>query len=140
MRSKKLRTGIGQPVFDIITIQKGLLNFYWIFQQCNQVLFGFLLLSLYHPFCFLQFVSSRSTDVDLLETGPRGLASSINESKFKYNVCNAEEIARTSNHSSSPGGRISPSARQTGLPKTTPVSQETFQVLLTQFSFFVFFK
>ena len=130
--------------FDVITIQKGLPKLLLdLSSGVIQVLFGLLLLSLYHPF-FVFFSLFLITVISLMFyfTGPRGLQSSIDESKYKYKVVHwLEEIARTIKSFKLAG--------DTHLPvrKTDQVTgnyilyrRKHFGVLLTQFSFFVFFK
>ena len=130
--------------FDVITIQKGLPKLLLdLSSGVIQVLFGLLLLSLYHPF-FVFFSLFLITVISLMFyfTGPRGLQSSIDESKYKYKVVQwLEEIARTIKSFKLAG--------DTNLPvrKTDQVTgnyilyrRKHFGVLLTQFSFFVFFK
>ncbi len=130
--------------FDIITIQKGLPKLLLdLSSGAIQVLFGLLLLSLYHPvFVFFSVGLVGVLTLMFYFTGPRGLSSSINESKYKYKVVQwLEEIARTIKSFKLAG--------DTDLPirKTDQVSgnyieyrKKHFGVLLSQFSFFVFFK
>lgn len=83
--------------FDATNIQKGLNKILIDFTSAIfQVLFGLLLLSFYHPFfvffglflIFLLFILLRFTL-------PRGIASSLKESKMKYKVVFwLEEVAR----------------------------------------------
>ena len=83
--------------FDATNIQKGLNKILIDFTSAIfQVLFGLLLLSFYHPFfvffglflIFLLFILLRFTL-------PRGIASSLRESKMKYKVVFwLEEVAR----------------------------------------------
>lgn len=130
--------------FDIITIQKGLPKLLLdLSSGVIQVLFGLLLLSLYHPvFVFFSVFLVGVLTLMFYFTGPRGLNSSINESKYKYKVVQwLEEIARTIKSFKLAG--------DTDLPirKTDQVAgnyieyrKKHFGVLLSQFSFFVFFK
>ena len=84
--------------FDTITLQKGLpILLIDITAATLQVIFGILLLSFYHPL----FIVMGSVLVFLLifilrMTGPKGLATAMTESDYKYRVANwLEEIART---------------------------------------------
>ena len=124
--------------FDIITIQKGLPKLLLdLSSGVIQVLFCLLLLSLYHPF-FVFFSLFLITVITLMfyYTGPRGLQSSINESKYKYKVVQwLEEIARTIKSFKLAGDTNLP------LRKTDQVAgnyilyrKKHFGVLLTQFS------
>lgn len=84
--------------FDVLTIQKGISKLLLDLSAASlQVFFGLLLLSFYHPFFIflgLFFVLVLALIVRL--SGPRGLESSLKESKHKYRVVHIlEEIART---------------------------------------------
>jgi ABC-type bacteriocin/lantibiotic exporter with double-glycine peptidase domain len=84
--------------FDIVTLQKGTATLLLEFSGAIlQITFGLLLLSLYHPmFIVLSLFLVLSLIVFLRLTGPRGLATSLAESKYKYKVANwLEEIARS---------------------------------------------
>jgi len=84
--------------FDVIGIQKGLSKVLVDISAAGlQMIFGLILLSLYHPF-FIVF----SLILVLLVfaifrlTGKRGLKTSLKESQYKYQVVHwLEEIART---------------------------------------------
>lgn len=130
--------------FDIITIQKGLPKLLIDFSSgAIQILFGLLLLSLYHPFfvffgLFLLLVLA----IIFLSTGPRGLDSSISESKYKYKVVQwLEELARTINSFKLAGNTDLPIQKADYSVSSYLKYRKThFNVLLTQYSFFVFFK
>lgn len=84
--------------FDIISVQKGLSKILLGFSTAViQGIFGLILLSLYHPF----FIIFSITLVGLMylmfkTTMKKGLKTSLQESKFKYNVAHwLQEIART---------------------------------------------
>jgi ABC-type bacteriocin/lantibiotic exporter with double-glycine peptidase domain len=84
--------------FDIVTLQKGTATLLLEFSAAIlQITFGLLLLSLYHPmFIVLSLFLVLALVVFLRITGPRGLATSLAESKYKYKVANwLEEIARS---------------------------------------------
>jgi ABC-type bacteriocin/lantibiotic exporter with double-glycine peptidase domain len=83
--------------FDTISIQKGLPKVLVDFSLASlQIFFGLILLSFYHPF----FIIFGLILIILLYgifmiTGPRGLSTSLKESKYKYQVAHwLEEIAR----------------------------------------------
>ena len=130
--------------FDIITIQKGLPKLLIDFSSgAIQILFGLLLLSLYHPFfvffgLFLLLVLA----IIFLSTGPRGLESSISESKYKYKVVQwLEELARTINSFKLAGNTDLPIQKADySVSNYLKYRKTHFSVLLTQYSFFVFFK
>lgn len=83
--------------FDIMTVQKGLSKFLFDFSMAAiQIIFGLLLLAFYHPF-FIAF----GVILVLLIFGffwvssPRGLSTSLEESKHKYHLVGwLEEVAR----------------------------------------------
>ncbi len=84
--------------FDTVTLQKGLAKLLVDFPTATlQVVFGLLLISIYHPF-FL-FVSAAVVLMLYIlfrYTGPIGLSTSLKESTRKYDVAHwLEEIART---------------------------------------------
>ncbi|MEM6831726.1 MAG: ABC transporter ATP-binding protein, partial [Bacteroidota bacterium] len=84
--------------FDVLTLQKGLPKLLIdLSTGLIQILFGLLLLSFYHPF-FIVFGIGLVGLLFLIfyVTGPKGLRSSIQESKYKYKVVYwLEEMART---------------------------------------------
>ncbi len=84
--------------FDTLSLQKGLSKILMDFSSASlQVVFGLLLLSLYHPF-FILFSCILIASVYLIFkiTAPRGLRTSIMESERKYAVAHwLEELART---------------------------------------------
>ena len=85
-------------LLDVPTLQKGLATILVEFSAAGlQIIFGLLLLSFYHPI----FIAFGLLLVLLLwgliaATGPRGLRTSIVESKYKYQVVAwLEDVART---------------------------------------------
>ncbi len=130
--------------FDIITIQKGFPKLLVdLSAGIIQILFGLLLLSLYHPFfVFFSFFLLLVFFIIFYLTGSSGLNSALNESKYKYKVVQwLEELGRTINSFKLAGNT------NLGIRKTDDVvsnylkSRRThFRVLITQFSFFVLFK
>ena len=84
--------------FDVLTLQKGLPKILIdLSTGIIQILFGLLLLAFYHPF-FIVFGLGLLGLLFLIFffTGPKGLKSSIKESKYKYKVVYwLEEMART---------------------------------------------
>ncbi|MEQ9426304.1 MAG: ATP-binding cassette domain-containing protein [Cyclobacteriaceae bacterium] len=86
--------------FDVLTIQKGLPKlFIDLSSGIIQILVGLLLLAFYHPFFILFGLFLVGTLIGIfMLTGPKGLKSSIQESKYKYKVVHwLEELARTIN-------------------------------------------
>ena len=130
--------------FDTLTIQKGLPKILIDFSLAFfQIVFGLLLLTFYSSyFLILGFIFIFMLWLIFKITGPRGLKSSLLESKQKYRIAHwIEEIARvyrtfktnTNDHYH--------------LRKTDEINgeylnyrQKHFSVLLTQFNLFVAFK
>ncbi|QDK82066.1 ABC transporter ATP-binding protein [Spirosoma sp. KCTC 42546] len=83
--------------FDVLTIQKGLPKLLIdLTAAAVQILFGIILLSFYHPI-FLGFGLFTLLTVVAISWfyGPRGLRTSLNESKYKYKVVAwLEDMAR----------------------------------------------
>lgn len=84
--------------FDTLNVQKGLSKILMDFStSALQILFGLILLSFYHPFfIFFGLVLISVLVFIFYYTGPRGLESSLYESKYKYRVAHwLKELART---------------------------------------------
>jgi ABC-type bacteriocin/lantibiotic exporter with double-glycine peptidase domain len=84
--------------FDIISVQKGISKILLDFSSAVlQIIFGIILLSFYHPFFILfGFLLIALVLLILKVWGPRGLATSLDESAQKYEVAFwLEEIARS---------------------------------------------
>ncbi|MCB9335851.1 MAG: ATP-binding cassette domain-containing protein [Flavobacteriales bacterium] len=83
--------------FDTLSVQKGLSKIIMDFSTATlQIVFGLILLSLYHPF-FIMFSFILLLIVYLIfkYTTPKGIITSLKESTFKYEVAHwLEEIAR----------------------------------------------
>jgi len=130
--------------FDVINIQKGLPKLLIdLSSGAIQILFGLLLLSLYHPFfVFFSFFLVSVIIIIFYFTGSSGLTSALNESKYKYKVVQwLEELARTINSFKLAGNTDLPIRRADYAVNNYLKYRKThFAVLLTQFSFFVFFK
>lgn len=130
--------------FDIITIQKGLPKLLIDFTSgLVQIFFGLVLLSLYHPF-FVFFSLGLITFLFIIFyfTGPRGLRSSIEESKYKYKVVHwLEELARAL-HSFKLAGSTDLPIKKTdqNVSNYLKYRKMHFRVLITQYSFILLFK
>lgn len=84
--------------FDVMTIQKGTSVLLLEFSAAAlQIVFGLLLISVYHPVFILPgLLLLLLLAVVLRISGPRGLSTSVKESKYKYKVVQwLEEIAGT---------------------------------------------
>jgi ABC-type bacteriocin/lantibiotic exporter with double-glycine peptidase domain len=130
--------------FDVMTIQKGLPKLLIdLSSAVIQILFGLLLISLYHPFfVFFGLVLLAILTLIFYFTGPRGLNSSIQESKYKYKVAQwLEELARAI-HSFKLAGNTDLPIRKTDQNVNSYLKNRKihFRVLLTQYSAIVLFK
>jgi ABC-type bacteriocin/lantibiotic exporter with double-glycine peptidase domain len=130
--------------FDIMTIQKGLPKLLIdLSSAAIQIFFGLLLLSLYHPFfVFFSMVLVTVLVMIFYFTGPRGLESSINESKYKYKVAQwLEELARALNSFKLAGNTDLPVKRtDINVNNYLKYRKTHFNVLISQLSFIIIFK
>ena len=130
--------------FDVMTIQKGLPKLLIdLSSAVIQILFGLLLISLYHPFfVFFGLVLLLLLTLIFYISGPRGLNSSIQESKYKYKVAQwLQELARAI-HSFKLAGNTDLPIRKTDYNVNNYLKNRKihFDVLLTQYGFIVLFK
>lgn len=130
--------------FDTLSIQKGLSKILIDFSTATlQVVFGLILLSFYHPFfiafslilVFLVFVIFRYT-------AGRGLKTSLQESKHKYQVAHwLEELARTNTTFKLAGNTDLPLERTNEHTADYLKAREShFKILVRQYSMMVVFK
>lgn len=130
--------------FDVITLQKGLPKLLIdLISSAVQILFGLALLSLYHPlFIFFSLALILVLFIIFWLTGPSGLRSSINESKYKYKVVQwLEELARAMNSFKLAGNTDLPVKKTDDTVNNyLKYRRAHFTVLITQFSFIVVFK
>lgn len=142
-------TGIYPPelinrFFDTMTIQKGIPKILIDFSSAVlQIIFGLILLSLYHPF----FVFFGLTLVFILLsifqfTGRKGLKTSLKESKYKYQVAHwLEELGRAMNIFKLSGATNLPMRRTDELVSNYLEARKShFKILLTQYGSVVLFK
>lgn len=130
--------------FDVLTIQKGLPKILIDFSLAGfQIIFGLILLTFYST-SFIILGLSLFLIIFLIFriTGPKGLATSITESKYKYNLAHwIEEIANNTKtfkiHSQ----------KNLHLEKTDDITlgylnsrESHFKILIQQFKLFVGFK
>jgi len=130
--------------FDVLTIQKGLPKLLIdLSAGVIQIIFGLLLLSFYHPFfVFFGLILITILLLVFYFTGPKGLSSSINESKHKYKVVYwLEEIARTINSFKLSGNTALP-MRKTDYNVNNYLKNRKvhFNVLISQYMFVLLFK
>ncbi len=130
--------------FDVLTIQKGLPKLLIdLSTGAIQILFGLILLSLYHPFfvffgLFLIFILF----FIFYTTGPKGLNSSIIESKYKYKaVYWLEECARVLFSFKLFGTTELPIKKTDYFVNNYLKNRRNhFQVLISQYSYVLLFK
>lgn len=130
--------------FDTLTIQKGLPKILIDFSLAIfQIIFGLVVLAVYSPyFIFLGMALAFILWLIFQVTGPRGLATSLVESKYKYLLAHwLEEVARVNR-----SFKLHPET-DFHLEKTDTVvgsylssREKHFQVLISQFQLFVGFK
>lgn len=130
--------------FDVMTIQKGISKLLITISTAGiQVVLGLLLLSLYHPF-FIIFSLLLILILFLIFrlTSRKGLETSLEESKHKYNLAHwLEETARTS-ISFKLAGKTDHSLNRTNIhaEKYLEAREKHFKVLVSQYSLLVVFK
>lgn len=130
--------------FDVVTIQKGLPKLFLdITGAVLQILFGLILLSLYHPFFLIFSLVLVGVVLTIFYvTGPKGLRTSIVESKYKYKIAFwLEEIARTVDAFKLAGSSNLPAQKMDELMNQYLYYRKAhFRVLVTQFINVVAFK
>lgn len=130
--------------FDVLTLQKGLPKLLIdLSTGVIQIIFGLLLLSFYHPFFvfFGIFLLAILFTIFYL-TGPKGLRSSITESKYKYKVVYwLEEMARTL-YSFKLSGNTSLPIKKTDYNVNNYLKNRSthFKVLIGQYAYVLLFK
>lgn len=130
--------------FDTLTVQKGLSKILLDFPAAIlQILFGLILLSLYHPFFIIYgLLLLILVYVVFNFTAKKGLETSLNESKSKYAVAHwLQEIARSLT-SFKLSGRTSLAMEQnnTLTENYLETRENHFKVLMTQFIQMIGFK
>ena len=130
--------------FDTLTVQKGLSKILTDFSTATlQVIFGLILLSLYHPF-FIIFSFILITIIYLIfrYLVPMGIKTSMNESKYKYEIAYwLEELARTMSTFKLASHSRYPMDRTDRLVRMYLASRVAhFKTLRTQYTLLVIFK
>jgi ABC-type bacteriocin/lantibiotic exporter with double-glycine peptidase domain len=130
--------------FDTINLQKGLSKILLDFSTSSlQVIFGLILLSLYHPF-FIIFSLTLLLMIILIFrfTAPVGLRTSLVNSKDKYEVVHwLEEVARSMDTFKLAGkSNLHMKKTDERVSKYIHSRNKHFNSLLTQFITLVFFK
>lgn len=130
--------------FDTLTLQKGVPKILMDFSTAIlQVAFGLILISFYHPFfVFFSFILVGIIILIFRITGPGGLATSLKESKYKYEVAYwLEEIARAM-HTFKLAGGSAFSLNKTDSLVTNYLKnrKKHFRILVIQYGNIVAFK
>ncbi|MAE87044.1 MAG: xenobiotic-transporting ATPase [Flammeovirgaceae bacterium] len=130
--------------FDVLTLQKGLPKLLIdLSTGAIQIIFGLLLLSFYHPFfVFFGIFLLSILFMIFYITGPKGLKSSITESKYKYKVVYwLEEMARTL-YSFKLSGNTALPIKKTDYNVNNYLKNRSthFKVLISQYSYVLLFK
>jgi len=130
--------------FDVLTIQKGMPKLLIdLSTGAIQIFFGLILLSLYHPY-FIFFGVALVAILYLIfySTGPKGLKSSIIESKYKYKaVYWLEEMARSLFSFKLSGSTRLPIRKTDYFVNNYLKNRRNhFRILITQYSYVLLFK
>lgn len=130
--------------FDTLTLQKGVPKILVDFSTAVlNVVFGLILISFYHPFfVFFSFAMIAILLAIFRFTGPGGLATSLKESKYKYEVAYwLEEMARAMNTFKLAGGSSFSLNKTDGLVTNYLGSRKKhFKILIFQYGNIVAFK
>ncbi|NJL75922.1 MAG: ATP-binding cassette domain-containing protein [Saprospiraceae bacterium] len=130
--------------FDTLTIQKGIPKILIDFSTAVlEIFFGLVLLALYHPlFIFFGLVLFLILIVIFTITGPKGLKTSLVESKYKYKVAYwLEELGRSVKMFKLSSGSTLPIDRADYLVSNYLDARKShFKILLTQYGAVVLFK
>ncbi len=130
--------------FDVLTLQKGLPKLLIdLSTGAIQILFGLILLSFYHPFFVFFGIGLVSILFGIFYlTGPKGLRSSIVESKYKYKVVYwLEEMARTL-YSFKLSGNTTLPIKKTDYNVNNYLKNRSthFKILISQYAYVLLFK
>lgn len=130
--------------FDTLNVQKGISKLLLDIPTATiQVVFGLILLSLYHPlFIAFSFLLVGVLWVIYMVTGKRGLKTSIIESNYKYEVVGwLEELGRViKSFKYSQGSHLNLRKTDEKLLQYVNARTSHFKVLLFQFKTLVLFK
>ena len=130
--------------FDTLTVQKGLSKILIDFSSSTlQIVFGLVLLSFYHQFfVFFGLILLGLIVLIVVLTGPRGLKTSLFESKYKYKVAHwLEEMARVMGTFKLAGETDLPMKKTNEhVEHYLKYRKQHFSVLITQFANIVGFK
>jgi ABC-type bacteriocin/lantibiotic exporter with double-glycine peptidase domain len=130
--------------FDIMSVQKGVSKILVDFSAASiQVIFGLILLSLYHPFFIVFSLILVLLIYSIFKfTGRIGLKTSLEESKYKYNVAHwLQEVART-NVTFKMAGETNLAMERTEIEtsKYIKARENHFKILVQQYYLMISFK
>lgn len=130
--------------FDVVSVQKGITKILIDFSTAGiQVVFGLILLSLYHPF-FIIFSLLLVLFIFFIFwlTSSKGLKTSLEESKYKYQTAHwLEELARTNTTFKLSGtDDLSLEKVNKHTANYLGAREEHFKILRTQYRLMVVFK
>ncbi len=130
--------------FDTMSVQKGLSKILIEFSVATlQILFGLILLSLYHPFFILfSFFLLLLVYAIFRFTAKPGLRASLNESHYKYRLAHwLEELARTAVTFKLAGRSTLPFQRtDEEVEKYLEHREKHFRILVQQYGLMIAFK
>lgn len=130
--------------FEVLTIQKSLAKIIIEFSTAIlQIIFGLILLSLYHPFFILFSILLIILVVSIIKfTSKKSLETSLSESKYKYKVVSwLEELSRTKDTFKLAGTTSLPESKTNELALGYLQSREGhFKVLSQQYFLLLIFK
>lgn len=130
--------------FDTVNLQKGLSKILIDFSAAMlQVIFGLMLLSVYHPtFILFGIVLIGILTMIFYFSGPKGMETALKESTYKYQTAYwLEEVGRTLNSFKLVGGTRLPILRADKLiQKYVEFRAKHFSVLIFQYKVMVGFK
>ncbi|MBL7884322.1 MAG: ABC transporter ATP-binding protein [Bacteroidia bacterium] len=130
--------------FDVLTLQKSLAKIIIDFSTAIlQIIFGLILLSLYHPFFILFSLLLIVLVFGIIKyTSKKGLETSLNESKYKYKVVSwLEELARSKDSFRLSGNTNLPELKtDERVEGYLTFREEHFKILKTQYILLLVFK
>lgn len=141
---KKYAPELINRFFDTLNIQKGVLKILIDFiTAALEILFGLILLSIYHPI-FIGYSIGLIVFIYLLFkwTSPRAITTKLKESKAKYKMAYwLQELSRTLGTFKLAGKTLMPQERVDGITEEYLIHRQNhFKVLITQFLFMIGFK
>lgn len=130
--------------FDVVSVQKGLSKILVDFSSASiQVVFGLILLSIYHPFFIIFSIFLLVVILLMIRlTARRGLETSLDESKRKYQTVHwLEELSRA-NYSFKLAGETDLPLHEVNVKTSQYISarEQHFSVLKKQYALMVAFK